>query len=94
MEREVSLEAGNSKAEQEKEHLQTEELRERGLRLGGVLEEVYCEVKVLHFTALGKPWNWEVEQVIEKRPDAYPLLAVQFGDWCQAAENVCPNMGI
>lgn len=80
------------KVEMEKEHLQQQEVRERGLRLKGALEDVYREVKVLHFTALGKPWAWPVEKVMEKRSDAHPLLAVQFGDWRQAAKDLCRGM--
>ncbi len=58
-----------------------------------MLEDAYREVKVLHFTALEKPWSWTVDKVIEMRPDSHPLLAVQFGEWRQAAKNVCPGMG-
>lgn len=87
-----AIEVAKSRAEQEKEHLQQQEIRERGLRFKGALEDVYREVKVLHFTALGKPWTWPVDKVIEKRSDAHPLLAVQFGEWRQAAKDLCPGM--
>lgn len=80
-------------AEMETLHLQQQEVRERGVRLESALEEAYGEVKVLHFTALGKPWTWPVDKVIESKPDANPLLAVQFREWRQAAKEVCPGMG-
>jgi len=86
-------EAEQRKAEMKTAHLQQQEVRERGLRLRRALRDAYGEVKVLHFTALGKPWTWSVDRVIETKPDANPLLAVQFGEWRQAAKVVCPGMG-
>ena len=74
-----------------KEQVQRDESKERGIRLSKVLEDVYNEVKVMHYTALAKPWNqylWEVEQA---RPDAHPLFAKGFEMWRSKAAELCPG---
>ena len=70
------------------EHAEAEERRKR---LGVTLENVYQDVKILHFTALGKPWTWPVELVEQQRPLAHWLFKKQFRNWREAAKRVCPS---
>ncbi|KAF2725708.1 nucleotide-diphospho-sugar transferase, partial [Polychaeton citri CBS 116435] len=55
------------------------------------LSNLHAAVKVLHFSAVGKPWTYTPEQVRQLRPDAHPLLAEQFATWRAIAEEVCPG---
>jgi hypothetical protein len=48
------------------------------------------ETEVLHYTALGKPWNFPLETVQELRPAAHPLFYRQFDTWTREAQRLCP----
>lgn len=76
-----------------KDHVMEDELKERGKRLSTTLEDVYKDVKVMHFTAFGKPWQKYVEEVKTKRPDAHPLFAKGFEVWRMKAAEICPWEG-
>jgi hypothetical protein len=52
------------------------------------------DVYVLHFTALGKPWSFNVRTVHLLRPQAHPLFAQQFLVWRTAAKHVCPSLRV
>ena len=54
-----------------------------------VLEKVYADVKVLHFTALGKPWSWHAGDIAEVRPLAHELFIAQFQTWQEASLRMC-----
>lgn len=49
------------------------------------------DTEVVHFTALGKPWSFTVEEVRFKRPQAHWVFAEMFGEWRNAARTLCPN---
>lgn len=55
------------------------------------LAELYEYTPILHFTALGKPWMFTVEEVVQHRQNAHPAFALQFGRWRNIAEQVCPK---
>ena len=68
------------------------ELRWRRHNLMETLQKVYDEeVKVLHFTAIGKPWSVTENDVRNSKPDAHPLLAEHFRTWRMKAKEVCPG---
>lgn len=55
------------------------------------LAALYEYSSIIHFTALGKPWMYTVEQVVQQRKDAHPAFSLQFGRWSNVAEQVCPK---
>lgn len=55
------------------------------------LVELYEYTPIIHFTALGKPWMYTAEEVVQQRQDAHPVFALQFGHWRNVAEQVCPE---
>lgn len=55
------------------------------------LVELYEYAPIIHFTALGKPWVFSAEEVIEHRQEAHPAFAHQFDRWRKLAEQVCPE---
>lgn len=55
------------------------------------LVALYEHSSIIHFTALGKPWMYTLEQVAQQREDAHPAFALQFGHWNNVAEKVCPK---
>ena len=68
------------------------ELEERGTRLHDLLVKLYEEeVKVLHYTAYGKPWQSPVKRVRQERKHAHPLLAEQMAVWRERAKEICPG---
>ncbi|MCJ1450267.1 hypothetical protein MMC28_000596 [Mycoblastus sanguinarius] len=71
--------------------IELDELQERFYRLGDTLEEVYKDVKVLHYTAYGKPWMYPAGGLKHNRPYAHALLTEQFAIWRQRAGEVCPG---
>ena len=73
-----------------KEQVWKDELKERGKRLGTTLEDLYMDVKVMHYTALGKPWQRRLAEVKKARPDAHPLFAKGFEVWRTRAAEICP----
>lgn len=77
---------------QEQMHAESSEFDKRKDLISKILTKVYKEVKVLHFTAVGKPWHWDVESVKVRSPNAHYLLARQFGQWRNEAKEVCPGV--
>lgn len=73
------------------ENFEKAKLKERQARLQDVLYEVVSDVKVLHFTAVGKPWSYRAADVKSTKPNAHPLLAEHFRTWRNAAREMCPN---
>ena len=71
--------------------VQIDELKERRIRLSTVLEDVYDDVKVMHYTAFAKPWSQNLREVQQKRPDAHPLFAKGFEMWITKAAEICPR---
>lgn len=55
------------------------------------LVELYEYIPIVHFTALGKPWMYTVEEVVHHRHDAHPAFALQFSHWRNIAEYICPE---
>ena len=53
------------------------------------LAALYDDVEVLHFTAMGKPWNVVPAEIRETKPDVHPLFIEQFVDWHRDALEVC-----
>lgn len=89
--REAMIQAARNAVEEvHKQQVWKDELKERGKRLGTTLEDVYREVKVMHYTALGKPWQKYLEEVEKARPDAHPLFAKGFEEWRVKAAEICP----
>lgn len=74
-----------------KQQVRKDELKERGQRLSTVLVDVYENTKVMHFTALAKPWQKYLDEVKKARPDAHPLFAKGFELWRTKAAEVCPR---
>lgn len=83
----------------ERQKMETERLQEietinrkaNGKRLREALQMVYADTKVLHYTAVGKPWTWQVMAVEQTKPDAHWLLVDQFRTWRTAAKALCPD---
>lgn len=72
-------------------YLKLAEMLERRNRTSELLVQAYHETKVLHFTAVGKPWMHSVASIAKSRPGAHYLLAEQFGVWWEEARAVCPG---
>lgn len=68
------------------------EMEEKQKVFKAVLHEVYADVKVLHYTALGKPWVWHEADIGEARPFAHELFKEQFRTWQQAAMRLCADL--
>lgn len=66
-----------------------DQLKKRKEVYNAVLHEIYAAVKVLHFTALGKPWSWHIGDVEEARPFAHDLFKLQFESWQNASWRLC-----
>lgn len=92
--RETKIQAARDAVEEaHKKQVQKDELKERGIRLRAVLEDVHNNVKVMHYTAFAKPWRKYVEEVKKARPDAHPLFADGFELWRTKAAQICPWVG-
>lgn len=52
---------------------------------------LYETAEILHFTAMGKPWDVDPDDVPRARPDAHPLFREQFKIWKDTANAVCYN---
>lgn len=90
--REAIIQAGQDAVELvHKEQVRKDELKERGKRLRTTLEDAYMDVKVMHYTALAKPWQKYLEEVKKERPDAHPLFAKGFEVWRTKAAEICPR---
>lgn len=55
------------------------------------LAELYEYAPIIHFTALGKPWMYTEEDVVQQRQNAHPAFAQQFGHWRNVSGQVCPK---
>ncbi|KAI3390562.1 hypothetical protein diail_9197 [Diaporthe ilicicola] len=55
------------------------------------LTELYEYTPIIHFTALGKPWMFSFQQVLQIRETAHPAFAHQFSTWMDIAEQACPD---
>ncbi|PNS20954.1 hypothetical protein CAC42_2885 [Sphaceloma murrayae] len=55
------------------------------------LYQLYPTAVVLHFYALGKPWNWPLDNVLASRKEAHPVFYQQFKEWRSAAMESCPK---
>ena len=89
--RELRIQAAKEAVEYvHKQQVLKDELKERGKRLSTTLEDVYKDVKVMHYTALGKPWQKYLAEVEKARPDAHPLFAKGFEVWRVKAAEICP----
>lgn len=75
--------------EAKKRAYEEDQLRKRREVYDAVLYEIYAAVKVLHFTALGKPWSWHSGDVEEAKPFAHDLFKVQFETWQNASLRLC-----
>ena len=53
------------------------------------LQELYAKVHVIHLTAVGKPWMYDVAELRELRPYAHPILVEQWGFWRASAKELC-----
>jgi len=49
---------------------------------------------VLHYTAVGKPWQFSVKELKESTPNAHPALYEVLQQWREEARNVCPPIKI
>lgn len=67
------------------------EMEEKQKVFKAVLHEVYADVKVLHYTALGKPWMWHEADIGAARPFAHELFKEQFRTWQKAAMRLCAD---
>lgn len=76
---------------EDNEKFEKAKLKERRERLEDVLYQVVKDVKVLHFTAVGKPWTYPAADIEATKPNAHPLLAEQFRTWRNAAREICPD---
>ena len=86
----IPQEAGEGEEEEAlKRAYEEDQLKKRREIYNAVLYEIYQTVKVLHFTALGKPWSWHVGDVEEARPFAHDLFKVQFETWQNASWRLC-----
>lgn len=63
-------------------------------RLNERLEELYSQTHIVHFTAVGKPWMYDVQQVAETKPNAHPLPLEQWARWRMLAMQECPEVMI
>ena len=89
--REKIIQAASDEVETtHKDQVSRDEMKERGKRLAMTLQHVYKDVKVMHYTALGKPWQKFVDDVKRERPDAHPLFAKGFELWRTRAAELCP----
>ena len=65
---------------------------ERRDRLKDVLDTLSAQqTKIVHFSAVAKPWERSVSQIKQARPWAHRLLAAQFEAWRTEAKGLCPG---
>jgi hypothetical protein len=55
------------------------------------LRELFTRVHVIHFTAFGKPWIYDVAELLAKRPKAHPILIEQWAFWRTSALELCSS---
>jgi FkbM family methyltransferase len=54
----------------------------------GDFVETYSNVSVVHFTALGKPWSYSLDEVRQLRPNAHPSFYELWDTWRRARDEV------
>lgn len=54
------------------------------------LYNLYLESYVIHFTAIGKPWSYDLASIKEKKPYAHKALVQQWERWRSIALVACP----
>lgn len=54
------------------------------------MTDLYINTKVVHFTAVGKPWMYDVNTVRRMKPDSHFILYHQWETWRQHALSLCP----
>lgn len=54
----------------------------------GNFDDTYAKVSVVHFTALGKPWFYSLEEVRRLRPNAHPVFYTLWEAWHKTREEV------
>ncbi|KAI5358588.1 putative nucleotide-diphospho-sugar transferase, glucose N-acetyltransferase 1 [Septoria linicola] len=59
--------------------------------LSRILYDLQTAAAVIHFSAIGKPWTVTPEVLRIQKPDAHPLLGVQFEIWRTIAMDICPD---
>ena len=77
--------------QQREKHLEQQKIAEQKARNEVLLEKVYEDSKVLHFTAVGKPWQLTPDNIRAIRPNAHQLLEAQFATWWREASESCPE---
>lgn len=55
------------------------------------LYDLQRQAHVLHFTAIGKPWYYAVQNVKTNLPKFHPAFAKQWEDWRVSALQICPE---
>ena len=55
------------------------------------LRDLFSRVYIVHFTAVGKPWMYDVAGLMESRPNAHPILVEQWAYWRTQALQLCPR---
>lgn len=58
------------------------------------MEGLFDAARVVHFYAIGKPWDYSEKIAAASRPDAHPILATQFGIWNELSEKVSCKYGL
>lgn len=53
------------------------------------LVELFKEVEILHYTASGKPWLVDLDELDRIKPHAHPLFREQFRLWKEVANGFC-----
>lgn len=55
------------------------------------LHNLYNSAHVIHFTAVGKPWSYDVDTLLQMKPHAHNILVQQWERWRSLAFVLCPN---
>ncbi|KAH6986974.1 alphaN-acetylglucosamine transferase [Ilyonectria destructans] len=55
------------------------------------LNDLLAQSYVIHFTAVGKPWKYDIWTVSELKPNVHQLLLRQWEEWRLIALEVCPK---
>ncbi|KAH6957649.1 alphaN-acetylglucosamine transferase [Ilyonectria sp. MPI-CAGE-AT-0026] len=55
------------------------------------LYSLYLQAHVIHFTAVGKPWTYDMDTVQRMKPYAHDLLLKQWERWRSVALVTCPT---
>jgi lipopolysaccharide biosynthesis glycosyltransferase len=55
------------------------------------LRTLYDQAAIIHFTAVGKPWMYDIEELQKLRPEAHPIMVEQWIRWRSLALQNCPD---